>query len=629
MINVKSKKGKTSEGEVRIDEMAELKKPKSSTSNKKIAVGLGGMFALIAYLRSFGSEQQAEARGANESPQQEPEEVYLTSEEPEVSDWQVEVAQEMPADNSTLPEESEGTVANRLFKAKSSAFPSQDMTAVSLPQVSLSSPDVLAPPKFPVDGVALPSATVAPEGPAALVDEKAPVVAKNGPSANPEVLAPTKPTEQEPATPETSKTDPSGSDASDQPDATADETVTAPETTAPATPDELSPTTPEPVVPEPSAPEAPGEPVNPADPVGPGLPEENPVTAPETTAPTTPTDPQPTAPEPAVRPLDRVYVEGSASSDTITGTDAAEEILGLAGADLIDGMGGDDVLFGGAGNDVIDGGDGNDALMGGVDDDRLTGGAGDDLVMGEAGDDVVDGGVGNDLLLGGIGTDTLFGREGDDRLVGGEGADVLHDGSGRDVLLGGIGNDTIHLFADADADFIDGGDGFDSLDLTAAQVSSRTDIALGEVQLDGGPANQIVDVEAFVSGSAADEFDFSGLVAAKPDGAAPMFFQITDFSRGDTVRVSESFAIGFDDFADDRLWASMPEAGSELETRMREASGETADAVPSRLSFRSASEEGIVARVIDFDLDGDGHVDLALLIQGNLPEDPTQFSDQV
>lgn len=633
MINVKSKKGKTSEGEVRIDEMAELKKPKSSTSNKKIAVGLGGMFALIAYMRSFWSDQTAEARGADESMLEEPEEVYLTSEDPQVSGAQLEVAQEIPDDNSTLMDEAESPVAS-LVRAKSNAFPAQDMTIVSPPKVAFSEQAVLAPAKLPTDDVTPPTTSGAPGGSATSGEDKEAIAAKDGAldDSKPEETT-EKPTEQPPTTPEAPETDPSNAETTDEPEATGDETGLAPEETAPVSPTELTPITPEPVTPEPSVPEAPEEPVSPVHPEGPALPEENPETGPETgpeiVDPSTPTDLPHNGHELTVRPADREYIEGTEAADDIFGTDAAEEILGLGGDDRIDGMGGDDVLFGGAGDDVLDGGDGDDAVMGGDDHDRLAGGAGDDLVMGEAGDDEVDGGLGNDLLLGGIGADTIFGRDGNDRIVGGKGDDILHDGIGRDVLLGGIGDDTIHLSADADVDLIEGGEGFDTVDLSAAQVSSRTDVASGEVQLDGGPADQIVDVEAFVSGSAADEFDFSGLAAGKHDDDAPKFFQITDFSRGDTVRVSESFAIGFDDFADDRLWASTPEAGSELETRMREASGETADAVPSRLSFRSASEEGMVARVIEFDFDVDGHVDLTLLIESNLPEDQTQFSDQV
>jgi hypothetical protein len=148
------------------------------------------------------------------------------------------------------------------------------------------------------------------------------------------------------------------------------------------------------------------------------------------------------------------------------------------------------------------------------------------------------------------------------------------------------------------------------------------------VQIDDGPADQIIGIETFVAGTAADEFDFSGLVQAKPEGDGPMFFQITDFGRGDTVRVTEAFSIGFDDVADDGAWAATPDTVSELEARMREASGDSADAVPSRLTFRTATEEGMVARVIDFDLDGDGQIDIALTIQGEEPQNTPQFPDQ-
>ena len=628
--------------------MADLKLPKSSTSNKKIVTGLGGLFAFIAYMRSFWSDGRADAHTAGENLREDAEEVYLISEVPDISEWRAEIAQKIPADKATNTKDHEGMVVDPLFKIKSSGLFLPEMPNFNLSQVFAPGPAMLAPGTPPLVPATPPLVPITPAAPVTLIDLAGSTVSENNPVDGPEIADPLIP---------------------------AEVLVPGPAMLAPGTPP-LVPATP------PLVPITPAAPVTLIDSAGSTESENNPVDGPEIADPINPVEFDPAtlelvASEPPLLPelpcdalvgsgtacgdsrdcaglgqiapetatdrdscadetcavdealhINRLVVEGTIMSDTLSGTDAAEEILGFSGADRIDGMGGDDVIVGGTGGDDLAGGGGDDALMGGDDDDRLTGGAGADLVMGEAGDDVVDGGAGDDLLLGGIGADTIFGRDGDDRLLGGDGDDVLHDGSGRDVLLGGFGDDTIHLFADVSADFVNGGDGFDRLDLTAAQLRSRTDIALGEVQIDDGPANQFVGVEGFVAGAAADEFDFSGLAAANPDSDAPMFFQITNFSRGDTVRVTESFAIGFDDFANDRLWVATPDAGSELEARMREANGDTADAVPSRLLFRSATEEGMVARAIDFDFDDDGHVDFALIIQGNLSEDPTQFSDQ-
>ena len=566
--------------------MADLKLPKSSKSNSKIGAVLTGLFAIIAYMRLLGSdEQQAGAQAADGNLREDGEEVYLASQAPDISNWQAEIEQLIPADKpmdlikapvsisaEDLIKAPVSISADSIFRNKNSRF-SFETPNVDPPQVSGASIAILAPAELPT------------------FDPAGLNVSGNTPAAPPEIAVQTEP--------DTIEQDPS---------------------VLPEDPS-LLPEDPSVLPEDPSVlPEDPS--VLPEDCVGT-----------DQIAPITAIDCDPCAEgfysNDVAQSINRLLVEGTAMSDAISGTDAAEEILGFAGGDWVDGAGGDDVIIGGAGDDDLAGSDGDDALMGGDDDDRLTGGTGSDLVMGESGDDLVDGGAGNDLLLGGIGADAILGGDGDDRLLGGHGDDILHDGNGADVLLGSYGDDTIYLFSDADADFVDGGDGFDRLDLAAANMRSRTDIALGEVQIDNNPADNIVGIEEFVSGAAADEFDFSGFAVANHDSSAPMFFQITDFGRGDTVRVTESFTIGFDDFTDDRLWVGKPEAVSELEARMRNASGDAADAVPSRLAFRSAAEEEMVARVIDFDFDSDGHIDLALLIQGSLPEDLPQFADHV
>jgi len=562
--------------------MADLKLPKSSKSNSKIGAVLTGIFAIIAYMRLLGAdEQQAEAHAADGNLREDGEEVYLASQAPDISNWQAEIEQVIPADKPMdLIKAPVSISADSIFRNKNSRFLSETQN-VDPPQVSGASIAMLAPAELPI------------------FDPAGLNVSGNTPAAPPEIAVQTEPDtieEDTSALPE----DPSA--LPEDPSALPEDPSVLPEDPSVLLPEDTS--------------------VLPEDCVGT-----------DQIAPITAIDCDPCAEgsysNDVAQSINRLLVEGTAMFDAISGTDAAEEILGLAGGDWIDGAGGDDVIIGGAGDDDLAGGDGDDSLMGGDDDDRLTGGTGSDLVMGESGDDLVDGGAGNDLLLGGIGADAILGGDGDDRLLGGHGDDILHDGNGADVLLGSYGDDTIYLFSDADADFVDGGDGFDRLDLAAANMRSRTDIALGEVQIDNNPADNIVGIEEFVAGAAADEFDFSGFAVAKHDSSAPMFFQITDFGRGDTVRVTESFTIGFDDFTDDRLWVGKPEAVSELEARMRNASGDAADAVPSRLAFRSATEEEMVARVIDFDFDSDGHVDLALLIQGSLPEDLPQFADHV
>lgn len=91
-----------------------------------------------------------------------------------------------------------------------------------------------------------------------------------------------------------------------------------------------------------------------------------------------------------------LYQRGSASDDTLTGTDDSDIFLGGAGNDQIQGSGGADRIHGEDGNDWMDGswgadrlsgGNGNDAINGGDDNDILTGGAGDDQLSGDSGSD--------------------------------------------------------------------------------------------------------------------------------------------------------------------------------------------------------------------------------------------------
>lgn len=175
---------------------------------------------------------------------------------------------------------------------------------------------------------------------------------------------------------------------------------------------------------------------------------------------------------------------GEGGNDSLYGDGGQDQIYGGTGNDSLSGGSGNDLLEGGAGNDTLSGDDGNDTLRGGSGDDLLSGGVGDDLLKGEAGRDTLSGGVGNDTLYGGAGDDILSGDQGDDSLDGGDGEDLLSGGDGNDSLIGGSGNDTLaggagadQLFGGDDRDLFygghgdavyggDGGDNYDTLDLT-------------------------------------------------------------------------------------------------------------------------------------------------------------------
>src|SRR5215204_4115215 len=71
---------------------------------------------------------------------------------------------------------------------------------------------------------------------------------------------------------------------------------------------------------------------------------------------------------------------GTASNDTLLGTDRDDRLDGRAGDDEIEGDGGNDRLKGGGGDDEIEGGSGNDEIFPGEGDDEVDAGAGNDLI---------------------------------------------------------------------------------------------------------------------------------------------------------------------------------------------------------------------------------------------------------
>ena len=234
-------------------------------------------------------------------------------------------------------------------------------------------------------------------------------------------------------------------------------------------------------------------------------------------------------------------ISGSENDDVLTGGDGNDSVRGDGGNDLIDGGAGndtirggkgDDTLNGGDGDDSISGGDGNDMINGGRGSDSITGGDGDDTITGRGGDDTIDGGAGNDSitgshnadsLTGGSGNDSIHGDGGADWIDGGDGDDTIRGGNGDDTIYGGAGNDYItggqddgvdSIFAGDDrdtivgassGDYIDGGDGgddFDTLDLTGSDVGSITytsdDREDGIINFRDGTTAEFYDIEAVV-----------------------------------------------------------------------------------------------------------------------------------
>jgi Ca2+-binding RTX toxin-like protein len=180
------------------------------------------------------------------------------------------------------------------------------------------------------------------------------------------------------------------------------------------------------------------------------------------------------------------FIEGTAGSETLYGSQYDDEIWALGGNDIIYDQGGNDRIFAGDGNDTIigsagrdrlDGGDGSDTVsyaasaavivdlssgrsgQGGyasgdtyISIENVLGSAYADTLLGNASDNVLSGGAGNDYIDGYASYDTLDGGDGNDTLIGGHGNDRLTGGAGNDVLWGDLaggggllGVDTFHI----------------------------------------------------------------------------------------------------------------------------------------------------------------------------------------
>ncbi|WID99328.1 hypothetical protein QO058_14470 [Bosea vestrisii] len=216
-------------------------------------------------------------------------------------------------------------------------------------------------------------------------------------------------------------------------------------------------------------------------------------------------------------------------SNVRVGTASGDVLLGTSGGDSIIGLAGDDVLVGEAGDDAISGGDGADFVEGG---------AGRDTVHGGSGDDHVFAGADNDLIHGEAGADRLFGQGGNDVINAGAGDDAAFGGAGNDLFVGevGDGNDTYY------GDEIDGGNGVDTLDLSA--ISANLTVDLGNGMLGRGSAvsspsgsDTLWHIENVATGSGNDTITAGHAVNVMEGGAGDDVFRFSDVESadGDTI----------------------------------------------------------------------------------------------
>jgi len=157
----------------------------------------------------------------------------------------------------------------------------------------------------------------------------------------------------------------------------------------------------------------------------------------------------------------------------------------------------------------------------------------DQVILGLGGDDTITGtGSGSHHIEGGAGNDHLIGGSGNDFLIGGDGNDILEGHGGFNQYSGGTGNDTI-VIDPSSTDLsdshrhIDGGSGFDTLDLSQLLSEDFTGTnhtgitSIEALKLDGGAgtsvtldAQSVLDMSSnqtlVITGSSTDQVHLTG-----------------------------------------------------------------------------------------------------------------------
>jgi Ca2+-binding RTX toxin-like protein len=189
-------------------------------------------------------------------------------------------------------------------------------------------------------------------------------------------------------------------------------------------------------------------------------------------------------------------VRGGSGDDVLLGNGNFNMLAGGPGADLMKGRGGNQDLVtyedsalpiradleGSARNDGAASehdtiADDVERLRGGDAGDMLRGSSGRDTVLGGPGNDTLRTSDGADSLSGGEGNDKLFGERGNDNLAGDEGNDLLVADPGDDSYDGGAGDDLVRSAEDEPGDFVNGGDGTDTIDFAGRK--RQVSITLG------------------------------------------------------------------------------------------------------------------------------------------------------
>jgi VCBS repeat-containing protein len=135
-----------------------------------------------------------------------------------------------------------------------------------------------------------------------------------------------------------------------------------------------------------------------------------------------------------------------------------------------------------------------------------------ETITGSDSDDTLDGTMNNDIISGLGGNDTLYGWGGDDTLAGGTGDDYLYDYDGANSLYGGDGDDFIEFSAETTQVVVDGGSGNDTFEIHGryADQTITTGSGADTIRFEFPWGDGIVTVTDFTPGAGGDLFDMNG-----------------------------------------------------------------------------------------------------------------------
>ncbi|MCS4089861.1 hypothetical protein [Rhizobium sp. BK176] len=310
------------------------------------------------------------------------------------------------------------------------------------------------------------------------------------------------------------------------------------------------------------------------------------------------------------------------------------------------------IVFGGSGDDRIRTSNGKDYIYGGDGDDIIEGGSGADLIVGGAhstlGDTVsyrgsraaVDIHLGDVVQIGGDAEgDLLVGIE---NVVGSDWNDKLRGDTGVNWLYGGKGNDRFFIDGDGSAgsgDHFIGGDGIDTLDLSAASeqddpVDTRNgyvvDLGRGSVKWHDGEAT-LLEIENIlgssydddITGDAGSNSMYGGAGSDRIDGGTG--WDIALFKGID----GQALSFGFSRTGEDLFMVAAADGTDNIRNVEVFQFGASADTV----TFSATTSSVLPAtRIVDFGWGDDVAnitTDLGLVYFGNVGFDTINFTSTI